>query len=210
MEREHLSMATRDGWFAHEIERARAGDLDALGRILESFREPLEKIAGRWLGKDLVAKTGDSDLVQEALLGAHFDFARFQGQSRAELFAWLRAILQNRLAFVARHYRDTEMRRVDREIPCGAPFDGGPWDTLLASSTTPGARAARRESEAALRRALETLPDDYRRTVIWHHYDGLGFEEIGARLGRSAEATRKLWSRSLFRLAVELGPGHAP
>ncbi len=210
MEREHLSTATSDGWFAHEIEAAREGDLDALGRILESCRGPLQEIAGRWLGKDLVAKTGDSEVVQEALLGAHFDFARFQGQSREELFAWLRAILQNRLAFVARHYRDTEMRRVDREIPCGAPADGGLWDTFLASSTTPGARAARRESEAALRRALEALPDDYRRTVIWHQYDGLGFEEIGARLGRSAEATRKLWSRSLYRLAVELGPGHAP
>lgn len=205
-----MSTAPSDSWFAHEIEAARAGDSDALGRILESCREALQEIAGRWLGKDLVAKTGDSDLVQEALLGAHFDFARFHGQSREELFAWLRAILQNRLAFVARHYRDTGMRRVDREIPCGVTADGGLWDTLFASSTTPGARAARRESEAALQRALEALPDDYRRTVIWHQYDGLGFEEIGARLGRSAEATRKLWSRALFRLAEELGPSHAP
>src|SRR3954462_8195439 len=113
MEREHLSMATSDGWLAHEIERGGGGDVGALGGILESCRETLQEIAGRWLGKDLVAKTGDSDLVQEALLGAHFDFARFQGQSREELFAWLRAILHNRLAFVARHYRDTEMRRVD-------------------------------------------------------------------------------------------------
>jgi RNA polymerase sigma-70 factor (ECF subfamily) len=205
-----LSTAASDGWFTQEIEAARGGDLDALGRILDSCRKPLQEIAGRWLGKDLVSKTGDSEVVQEALLGAHLDFARFEGRSREELFAWLRAILQYRLAYVARQYRDTEMRRVDRELPCGAPADGGLWDTLLDGSTTPGVRAARRESEAALRRALETLPDDYRCTVIWHQYDGLGFEEIGARLGRSAEATRKLWSRSLLRLAMELGPGHAP
>ena len=199
-----------DGGFSLEIEAARAGDLDALGRILESCRDQLREIAGRWLGKDLVAKTGDSDLVQETLLGAHFNFARFHGHSREELFAWLRVILQNRLAFVARHYRNTEMRSVDREIPWGAPAEGGPWDSLLASSTTPGARAARRESEAALRRALEALPEVYRQTVIWHHYDGLSFAEIGARLNRSEAAASKLWARALFRLTQELGPGHAP
>ncbi len=199
-----------DRGFALEIEAAHGGDLDALGRILEACRLPLLEIAGRWLGNDLVAKTGDCDLVQEALLGAHFDFGRFQGQTREDLFAWLRVILQNRLGYVARQYRDTEKRSVDREIPCGGLADGGLWDTLFSNSTTPGARAAHRESEAALRQALEALPDDYRRTVIWHQYDGLAFEEIGTRLGRSAEATRKLWSRALFRLADELGPGHAP
>ena len=98
---------------------------------------------------------------------------------------------------------------MDREIPCGGLADGGLWDTLFPTRRrrVPGPRC---ESEAALRQALEALPDDYRRTVIWHQYDGLAFEEIGVRLGRSAEATRKLWSRALFRLADELGPGHAP
>jgi RNA polymerase sigma-70 factor (ECF subfamily) len=199
-----------DGCFSHEIRAARAGEPDAIGRILESFRFPLQRIASRWLGKDLVGKTEDVDLVQETLLSAHRDFKRFGGQTREELFAWLRTILQNRLALVARHYRDTDKRKIDLEVPCGDPIDGGLWTTLVSQSTTPGARVARRESEAALRRALDALPEDYRRTVVWHQYDGLKFEEIGERLGRSAEAARKLWSRALFRLAEELGRGHAP
>jgi RNA polymerase sigma-70 factor, ECF subfamily len=196
--------------FVLDIDAAHAGDTEAMGRVLESCRGYLQAIAGRALGVDLIAKSGASDLVQETLLAAHFDFARFHGRSRDELLAWLRVILQNRLSLVVRRYRDTEKRRVDREISYGDPTGGGLWDTLASHSTTAGTRAARRESEEAVRIALEKLPEDHRRTVIWHQFDGLGFEEIGARLSRSAEATRKLWSRALIRLAAELGPDHAP
>ena len=58
--------------------------------------------------------------------------------------------------------------------------------------------------------ALGRIPEDYRRVVVWHQYDRLTFEEIGERLGRSAEAIRKLWSRALIRLTEELGPAHDP
>jgi DNA-directed RNA polymerase specialized sigma24 family protein len=46
--------------------------------------------------------------------------------------------------------------------------------------------------------------------VVWYQYDRLTFDEIGQRLGRSAEAVRKLWSRALLRLTEELGPAHDP
>ena len=68
----------------------------------------------------------------------------------------------------------------------------------------------RRERAAALMDALERIPEHYRRVVVWHQYDRLTFEEIGGRLGRSAESARKLWSRALIRLAKELGPAHDP
>ena len=58
--------------------------------------------------------------------------------------------------------------------------------------------------------ALGRIPEHYRQVVVWHQYDRLTFEEIGRRLGRSAESARKLWSRALIRLAEELGPAHDP
>jgi RNA polymerase sigma factor (sigma-70 family) len=58
--------------------------------------------------------------------------------------------------------------------------------------------------DAALCRALEQLPDEYRLVVTWRNFDYLPFDEIGRRLGRSAEAARKLWVRAVEHLQQRL------
>jgi len=193
-----------------ELEEARAGNPEVLGRALESCREYLLLIAARGLDDDLIAKEGASDLVQETLLGAYRDFGAFHGRSRDELLAWLRKILQNNLAVHRRRYRSTRKRQVSLEIPIGGSSGGAKWHALRSDSLTPGDAAVRREQTAALMAALGRIPEDYRRVVVWHQYDRLTFEEIGRRLDRSAEAIRKLWSRALIRLTEEIGPAHDP
>ncbi len=147
--------------------------------------------------------------MQDTLLGAYRDFGAFHGSSRDEMLAWLRKILKNNLAVHRRRYRATRKRQVSLEIPIGA--SSGPEQHALPSdSLTPGAAAVRREEVAALMAALGRIPEDYRHVVVWHQYDRLTFEQIGRRLGRSAESIRKLWSRALIRLTEELGPAHDP
>jgi RNA polymerase sigma-70 factor (ECF subfamily) len=192
------------------LREARAGDLQLVGRALESCRDYLQLIATRGLDADLAAKGGASDLVQDTLLGAYRDFGNFQGHSRDELLAWLRKILQNNLAVHRRRYRDTRKRQVSLEIPLGSLSGGPARHALPCDKVTPGAAAVHKEQTAALVAALGRIPDDYRRVVVWHQYDRLTFEQIGLRLGRSAEAVRKLWSRALVRLTEELGPAHDP
>jgi RNA polymerase sigma-70 factor (ECF subfamily) len=192
------------------IENARAGDNEQLGRLLESCRDYLRMVAARGLDADLAPKGGVSDLVQETLLGACRDFDQFHGRTRRELLAWLRRILQNNLAVFRRRYRGTRKRRCALEVPIGSPGDGEGWLVASVQTVTPGTHAAVREQAAALLNALERLPEDYRRVVVWYQYDRLTFDQIGQRLGRSAEAARKLWSRALIRLTDELGPSHDP
>jgi RNA polymerase sigma-70 factor (ECF subfamily) len=193
-----------------QLDQARAGDLELLGRALESCRDYLLLIAARGLDADLVAKGGASDLVQDTLLGAYRDFDAFHGCSRAELLAWLRRILQNNLAVHRRRYRGTRKRQVSREISIASLSGPDIHHLIPCDSATPGGVAVRREQIAALMAALRRLPEDYRRVVVWYQYDRLTFEEIGTRLNRSAEAVRKLWSRALIRLTEELGPAHDP
>ena len=100
-----------------ELHGARAGDAEALGRVLESCRDYLLIVAERGLDADLAAKGGASDLVQETLLGAYRDIAAFHGRTRAELLAWLRKILRNNLADLRRRYRGTRKRRIALERP---------------------------------------------------------------------------------------------
>src|SRR6516225_2042707 len=93
---------------APNLAAACAGSREAVGQALEACRGYLLLIAQRELGPQLQAKGGASDLVQETLLEACRDFARFQGDSEAELLQWLRRLLLNNLADFTRLYRDTD------------------------------------------------------------------------------------------------------
>jgi RNA polymerase sigma-70 factor (ECF subfamily) len=58
----------------------------------------------------------------------------------------------------------------------------------------------RREDEILLADALAELPADYRDVIVIRHIEGLPFEEVAQRMGRSAGAVRMLWLRALKRL----------
>ncbi len=185
---------------------ARAGSAEALGNLLQSCRNYLLLVAGQELDADLQAKGSASDLVQETFLEAQRDFARFHGTSEAELLAWLRQILVNNVANFTRRYR-TGKREVHREVVLDAndsAQDSGraapdPADPL----PTPSSEAVEREQAAALQRALDRLPDDYRQVLVLRYLEGRSFEEIAPLLNRSADAVRKLFARAMQRLRQE-------
>lgn len=62
----------------------------------------------------------------------------------------------------------------------------------------------RRENAALLADVLHRLPEDYQTVLRLRYWDGLTFTQIGAQLGRSAEAARKLWYRAVVMLQTEL------
>jgi len=192
-----------DRWGAL-IEAARDGDPEAMGRVLELFRDYLLLVANKELEPDLRAKLGGSDLVQETFLGAQRDLASFRGQSEMEWRLWLRGILVHLLANHRRQYRSTSKRRVDREVPLAT----SPRCDWPASSPSPSTNLAAQETESALMSALDCLAENHRNVVLWRHRDRLPFEEVGRRLGVSAEAARKCWERALRALRKELGASH--
>jgi RNA polymerase sigma-70 factor (ECF subfamily) len=181
---------------------ARAGSRDALGQALEACRHYLLRIAREELDSILQAKASPSDLVQETFLEAQRDFAEFQGRTEGELLAWLRQALLHNLANLARHYRATAKRQVEREVNLPAGSRGGtePADT----GPTPSARLQASERQQQVERALERLPPDYREVITLRNQARHSFEEIGRIMNRSADAARRLWSRAIERLQDEL------
>ncbi len=186
------------------IGAARDGDPEALGRILVQFRDYLLLVANEELELELRAKVGGSDLVQETFLGAQRDLASFRGQTVAEWRLWLRGILVHLLANHRRQYRSTSKRRIDREVPLEATARAD-WP---ANSPSPSTSLAVQETEAAILSALNCLAENQRKVVLWHHRERLPFEEVGRRLGVSAEAARKQWERALKALRKELRANH--
>jgi RNA polymerase sigma-70 factor (ECF subfamily) len=187
------------GWLAE----ARAGSPEALGRVLEACRGYLLLVAEEDLDPGLRAKGGASDLVQQTFLEAQGDFNRFRGGSEDELLAWLRHLLRNNLIDFARQYRATAKRGVDREVPLTGD-DSAFREAIPADTPSPSGHAMARERDDALRAALDRLPEDYRAILRLRYDDGLGFDEIAARMGRTPEAVRKLWARAVARLQQEM------
>lgn len=186
------------------------GDAEAVGRALEGCRQYLTLVAEHALGDDLRAKATASDLVQETFLEAHRDFDRFRGRTEDELRAWLFGILRHNLLNLARHYRGTDKRRLDREVPLNCVRNVGRVAAgVAAEAPSPSDHAIRREQNRALARALGRLPEHYRSVLAWRHQEKLPFEVIGHRLESSAEAARKLWARAVDRLRWEIEHGEA-
>jgi RNA polymerase sigma-70 factor (ECF subfamily) len=64
--------------------------------------------------------------------------------------------------------------------------------------------AAVREETAELKAAIARLSVDYQQVIRLRSFQRLSFVDVGRRLGRSADAARKLWVRAITRLQREL------
>ena len=143
--------------------------------MLAGCRQYLLMIANEVIGPELRAKLGASDLVQDAFLEAQRHLAIFRGTSNAEMRAWLRRILECRLANIRRSYLATEMRAAHREVTLdsSAAESGAVLGSLKSRAPTPSNHAVRNEWNAALEQALTRLPEHYRQTVAWRHIEQL-------------------------------------
>src|SRR5262249_42810543 len=134
------------------LERARAGNPDALGQLLAQYRNYLQLLARTQMGAGLKARLEPSDLGQEALLEAHRDFAQFDGSHERELLVWLRRILVRNLLDQAKHHK-AQARDAQRQQSLEAMLEASSTalgEALAGSSSTPSMQAARREQAVLL------------------------------------------------------------
>src|SRR5205085_1960477 len=105
------------------LTRARTGEPQALGRLLELYRNYLRLLARLEIGRRLQGKVDASDLVQETFLEAHRNFHRFQGSNEPQFACWLRQILAANVANQVRRYLGTQGRDARLEEELGAALD---------------------------------------------------------------------------------------
>jgi RNA polymerase sigma-70 factor (ECF subfamily) len=56
-----------------------------------------------------------------------------------------------------------------------------------------------------LANALAQLPDDQQEVLVLRHLEELSFAEVAARMGRTVDSVKGLWTRGLDRLRRTLG-----
>lgn len=186
------------------LRRARQGDTDAVGQLLEQHRESLRRMAERQLQGRVGVRVAASDVVQQTFLEAHRGFDQFAGNRDAELLSWLRRILQHNIAGVIRDHALLQKRSVRREqsLDQAPPHSDTPPD-LAAGHSSPSQRAIRDEDEGRLTVALAALPADQREAVRLRHLEGWPLERIAAHMNRSVAATAGLIKRGMQALRAE-------
>ncbi len=182
------------------IAAARGGSREALGDLLGGSRRYLLAVADAEVSSQIRVKESPSDIVQETFLDALCVFARFTGQSRRELFAWLRQILLNNAADTRRRYQQTAKRDLRREVPLWQGCDHQAADRGVAT----GAQLVAEVLHQPLP-VIDAVEEPCRQVVLLHHRDGLSFAEVAVRLGRSEATVRKLWLRALNQIRAHPG-----
>jgi RNA polymerase sigma-70 factor (ECF subfamily) len=191
-----------DQWLAE----ARAGSGVALGRLFDACRPFLQLVASERLPADLQAKLGASDIVQETFLNARKGFGTFHGKTEDELLAWLRQILINELATKNRAFRGTSKRQVSKEVGQPDALQGNLAEQLPGEDASPSEVVVATENREELQRALAKLSTTDQQVIQWRNYELQSFDDIGKKLGRSAEAARKVWARAIEQLQRLMAP----
>jgi RNA polymerase sigma-70 factor (ECF subfamily) len=182
--------------------RARQGDEQALGDLLQGYRPYLSLLARLQSDRMLQAKVSDSDLVQETSLAAYRCFAQFRGATEPEITAWLREIMAHVAANIARDFRRQRRDvRLERQLSEHLNQSSRALeDALVDSKPSPSELVMRRERAVLLANALDQLPADYREVIVMRELQGIHLVEISARMGRTVNATQKLWARAVVQL----------
>ena len=171
---------------------AKAGDSDVIGQLLQLYWHRLWEKANFYIDTQLQLKQSPSDVVQETCLKAQASFGDFRGESPAELEAWLLTILQNNMKDTWRYYHESSKRMISRERPLQAMDQH-----FIQPEPTPSQRFAMNAEEGRIQETLQQLPEHYRQILLLRYWEGLTFDVIGQRIGKSPDASRQLWYRAL-------------
>ncbi len=194
---------------ARLIDQAQQGNESARQRLFALGRNYMALVARAQVESWLRVKVDASDLVQQTMLEAHRDFARFGGQSEKEWLAWLRKILSHNMADFVRCYRGTA-KRGGRELPFRDPDAttafGAPEPA--APGPTPSQEFQQIDVELRLAEAIQHLPPDYQEVILLRNLQRLPFADVAERMDRSRPAVQMLWMRAVRQLQELMAEGN--
>ena len=175
------------------LERARAGDREALESLIARYLPRLQRWASGRLPRWARDMAETQDLVQEALFQTFKRIERFEPRGEGALHAYLRQAILNRIR--------EELRRAKRR-PARSELDSAAEDDVRS----PLAAAIGQEAIDRYERALAQLRPDDRELVVARIELGYTNREIAELLDKpTPNAARMATERAVVRLAKEMG-----
>jgi len=173
------------------LARARAGDRQALGELLENNRDYLRNLADRLLDDRMGRRIDASDLVQQTCLSVHKQIGEFVGKDAAQFLAWMRQIHERNIRNAVRDQLHAEKRAIGREEAVADV------DAHAIQQTSPSQHVARREESAQLATAISHLVEDEREALRRRYLEGESVAEIAKAMGLSKDALGRLFKRAM-------------
>ncbi|WP_375790625.1 RNA polymerase sigma factor SigM [Actinoplanes lutulentus] len=166
-----------------------AGEPDAFAELVRRHRDRLWAVALRTVGEREEA----ADALQDALLNAHRNAARFRGDSAVT--TWLHRIVVNACL--------DRLRR--RQAHPTVPLPDGNRDEDRPSAPEPAAPAPDHDTALVVRDALAALPVDQRAAIVLVDVQGYPVAEAAVMLGVAEGTVKSRCARGRARMAVTLG-----
>jgi len=190
---------------ADVIERARAGDREALNTLLNRHRERLRRMVEIRLDTRLQGRLDASDVVQGAFVEVAERLDEYIRDPTLPLFLWLRLVVGERLVRLHRHHLGTQMRDAGREVslyPGALPAASSAAlaAQLLGRHTSPTQAFVRAERILRVQEALNALDPVDREILSLRHFEELTAAEAARVLGIEESAAAKRYFRALKRL----------
>lgn len=178
------------------LQRAIAGDADALGPLLDRYRPLLRARARESLPPQVLARIDESDVVQQTCLLVVRQLDQLRGRTVSEFVAWLLQVHQHNLLNMVEYHRGAARRRIAREQP-GAEAAVA---HLPGRLTSPSQKAVRGERRRLLEDCISRLPNSQSDAVRMRFLEEASLAEIAERMGRSEEAVAGLLKRGMAHL----------
>lgn len=194
--------------FLRTLDRARAGDGEALGWIVERFLPQVRSRVHGSLEFDLrnsrpwlLARFSTGDIVQEVFHGVLSELGSFRGRSERAFAGYLAMVVRNRIIDAVR-FHEAERRDGRRGSPLAEVADH------KSATADPAGEVASAEEHAKLNAALAKLPERERLLLRARFEESASFRELCDRLGYSSvSATRRAYFAAQAELALEVdGP----
>ena len=176
------------------LEEARQGSQDSFGRLIGVYQSPVFNLAYRMLGNADEAEQA----AQEAFIRA---WTRLDSYNPAHKFStWLLSITSNYCIDLLRKRR-TQLLSLDGPLPAHPAL-------MSERSSGPEAQAAIGEQQEIVQELLQSLPDDYRQTVVLRYWYDMSYDEIAEVMDTTVSAIKSRLFRARRQLAetgLEMG-----
>ncbi len=191
---------------------AKGGAPQALGELLQHYREKLLRIIHFRMDLRLRSRLDADDILQDAYIEATARFQDYVDNQQMPFFLWLRFIAIQKLFQLHRKHLGAKARDAAREVSIYAGSHPQATSAVLAAHllgkhTSPSVAAMRVETTLLVENALNSMNDMDREVLALRRFEKLSNSQVAELLQISKTPASNRYIRALQRLKEEVeGP----
>jgi RNA polymerase sigma-70 factor (ECF subfamily) len=182
------------------LNRIRAGEREAVDRLLEAHRSYLHKFVDVRLDPKLRPRLDASDVIQDAEMEALRRLESYLDHPVMPFRLWLRQLAYDRVLMARRQHIKASRRAVHREARLPERSSLLLAQRLFAAGPSPSQQILRRELADRVRRGVGQLPEAEREILIMRKLEGLSNQEVAQVLQVDPATASRRFGRAVIRL----------